>query len=448
MNYQTFTDTIRANFDNFNSKLSIPINIKNYDDINISKVENYYCNGNSLTFQPHIYNYKIAYWRVVKSIEIEISGQSDDYAQVIVNNSITVHPNLQDTLGIKDGIYIWGKTQSSDYVKEKHPFTMTNEILNIQFGAVNTLPTVCYLKASLKIRLFFQFTDTITSKATQLLSNSISTNLAIQNQETFTFKALDPGSNQVVGYSKSYIFTKKLRASFKYAKHIIVKFSGTANDYATINLNLGGNNYNYQSNASYYFAGCYSSVKPDGSFVDFVNYNLDQNINFNNNQVNVKITQHGTCFLWTDISVQGSILVQYKQFTDTLNPISIEISTLNKQLSNTVTYIFFNGEVKAQINYSSVIGCMRGVCLSEMNSSLSMWTTLSEFSVRVLSAGGNHSENIIVSSHTASYYGDYAVVYTKTGKIVKKGSYSVSCIVPAGNMGTPAYGQSGVFTIP
>lgn len=162
------------------------------------------------------------------------------------------------------------------------------------------------------------FTDTITSKATQLLSNSISTNLAIQNQETFTFKALDPGSNQVVGYSKSYIFTKKLRASFKYAKHIIVKFSGTANDYATINLNLGGNNYNYQSNASYYFAGCYSSIKPDGSFVDFVNYNLDQNINFNNNQVNVKITQHGTCALWTDISVQGSILVQYKQFTDTI----------------------------------------------------------------------------------------------------------------------------------
>lgn len=136
------------------------------------------------------------------------------------------------------------------------------------------------------------------------------------------------------------------------------------------------------------------------------------------------------------------------RFTDTLNPISIEISTLNKQLSNTVTYIFFNGEVKAQINYSSVIGCMSGVCLSEMKSSLSMWTTLSEFSVRVLSAGGNHSENIIVSSHTASYYGDYAVVYTKTGKIVKKGSYSVSCIVPAGNMGTPAYGQSGVFTIP
>ena len=155
MNYYTFTDTIRANFDNFNSKLSISINVKNYDDINISKVENYYCNGNSLTFQPHIYNYKFAYWRVVKSIEIEISGQADDYAQVIVNNSITVHPNLQDTLGIKDGIYIWGKTQSSDYVKEKHPFTMTNENLNIQFGTVNTLPTVCYLKASLKIRLFF-----------------------------------------------------------------------------------------------------------------------------------------------------------------------------------------------------------------------------------------------------------------------------------------------------
>ena len=168
MNYQTFTDTIRANFDNFNSKLSISINVKNYDDINISKVENYYCNGNSLTFQPHIYNYKFAYWRVVKSIEIEISGQADDYAQVIVNNSITVHPNLQDTLGIKDGIYIWGKTQSSDYVKEKHPFTMTNENLNIQFGTVNTLPTVCYLKASLKIRLFFQFTNSISPSVNSL----------------------------------------------------------------------------------------------------------------------------------------------------------------------------------------------------------------------------------------------------------------------------------------
>lgn len=181
-----------------------------------------------------------------------------------------------------------------------------------------------------------QFTDTITSKATQLLSNSISTNLAIQNQETFTFKALDPGSNQVVGYSKSYIFTKKLRASFKYAKHIIVKFSGTANDYATINLNLGGNNYNYQSNASYYFAGCYSSVKPDGSFVDFVNYNLDQNINFNNNQVNVKITQHGTCALWTDISVQGSILVQYKQFTNT---VKTSVSTFSANLNNSIQLV-------------------------------------------------------------------------------------------------------------
>lgn len=185
------------------------------------------------------------------------------------------------------------------------------------------------------------FTDTITSKATQLLSNSISTNLAIQNQETFTFKALDPGSNQVVGYSKSYIFTKKLRASFKYAKHIIVKFSGTANDYATINLNLGGNNYNYQSNASYYLAGCYSSVKPDGSFVDFVNYNLDQNINFNNNQVNVKITQHGTCSLWTDISVQGSILVQYKQFTSTVKLSSnSSYATINKDIP--VGYFFTN----------------------------------------------------------------------------------------------------------
>lgn len=191
---------------------------------------------------------------------------------------------------------------------------------------------------SIKKRMIisYQFTDTITSKATQLLSNSISTNLAIQNQETFTFKALDPGSNQVVGYSKSYIFTKKLRASFKYAKHIIVKFSGTANDYATINLNLGGNNYNYQSNASYYFAGCYSSIKPDGSFVDFVNYNLDQNINFNNNQVNVKITQHGTCALWTDISVQGSILVQYKQFTDT---VKTSVSTFSANLNNKIQLV-------------------------------------------------------------------------------------------------------------
>ena len=157
-----------------------------------------------------------------------------------------------------------------------------------------------------------RFTDTINSVATQLLSNSISKTLNIKNFEQFIFSAVDAGSNQPLGYSKDYVYSQKLRASFKYVKHIIVKFSGTANDYATINLNLGGNNYNYQSNASYYFSGCYSSIKPDGSFVDFVNYNLDQNINFNNNQVNVKITQHGTCALWTDISVQGSILVQYK----------------------------------------------------------------------------------------------------------------------------------------
>lgn len=156
------------------------------------------------------------------------------------------------------------------------------------------------------------FTDTINSVATQLLSNSISKTLNIKNFEQFNFSAVAAGSNQPLGYSKDYVYSQKLRASFKYVKHIIVKFSGTANDYATINLNLGGNNYNYQSPASYYFRGCYSAVKPDGSYVDFVNYNLDQNINFNNNQVNVKITQHGTCETWTDISVQGSILVQYK----------------------------------------------------------------------------------------------------------------------------------------
>ena len=91
---------------------------------------------------------------------------------------------------------------------------------------------------------------------------------------------------------------------------------------------------------------------------------------------------------------------------------------------------------------------MSDVCLSEMHSSLSMWSSLSEFSVRVLSAEGNHYENIIASSHTASYYGDYDVVYKKTGKIVKKGSYSVRCSVPAGNMGVKTYGQSQVFTIP
>lgn len=221
-----FTDTIRANFDNFNSKLSIPINIKNYDDINISKVENYYCNGNSLTFQPHIYNYKIAYWRVVKSIEIEISGQSDDYAQVIVNNSITVHPNLQDTLGIKDGIYIWGKTQSSDYVKEKHPFTMTNENLNIQFGTVNTLPTVCYLKASLKIRLFFQFTDTI-----KVLCNNASKQILISKPFTAPTSTSERCRqygyyygipiDDFVGSSGAASLTKTFTASdFLYSEHI------------------------------------------------------------------------------------------------------------------------------------------------------------------------------------------------------------------------------------
>lgn len=199
ISYQ-FTDTIRANFDNFNSKLSIPINIKNYDDINISNVENYYCNGNSLTFQPHIYNYKIAYWRVVKSIEIEISGQADDYAQVIVNNSITVHPNLQDTLGIKDGIYIWGKTQSSDYVKEKHPFTMTNENLNIQFGTVNTLPTVCFLKASLKIRLFFQFTDTVTPTLKSLGSFNNSLKIVLKTVFTTRISNIISDTGRCEGY--------------------------------------------------------------------------------------------------------------------------------------------------------------------------------------------------------------------------------------------------------
>lgn len=68
---------------------------------------------------------------------------------------------------------MWGKTQSSDYVKEKHPFTMTNENLNIQFGTVNTLPSECHLKASLKIRLFFQFTNTINATLSTVISDNI-----------------------------------------------------------------------------------------------------------------------------------------------------------------------------------------------------------------------------------------------------------------------------------
>ena len=236
-----FTDTIRANFDNFNSKLSIPINIKNYDDINISNVENYYCNGNSLTFQPHIYNYKIAYWRVVKSIEIEISGQADDYAQVIVNNSITVHPNLQDTLGIKDGIYIWGKTQSSDYVKEKHPFTMTNENLNIQFGTVNTLPTVCFLKASLKIRLFFQFTGTI-----NVLSNKNSVSLKVKRLEYFHFRSALPSGacGQTASLNKSFELSPYIKAGLIKSITVTSNFddygSASINGITVGSCNLGG----------------------------------------------------------------------------------------------------------------------------------------------------------------------------------------------------------------
>ena len=335
-----FTDTIRANFDNFNSKLSIPINIKNYDDINISKVENYYCNGNSLTFQPHIYNYKIAYWRVVKSIEIEISGQSDDYAQVIVNNSITVHPNLQDTLGIKDGIYIWGKTQSSDYVKEKHPFTMTNENLNIQFGTVNTLPTVCYLKASLKIRLFFQFTNTVKTSVSTFSANL---NNSIQLVNIYTIK----GSNVAECHVFDIVDVWKLL----YILNISVKSNNIEKAYITATLTAEGDDeFIFKLNNSYNMslpsnAGSCMTCSACGNYTNFYKnstktFDVTQYLQ-DTNSIYVYFHNFTGGYSYKISNLEFTIKTYSKlQFTNSISPSVNSLGTLNKTLKVVLKTVF------------------------------------------------------------------------------------------------------------
>lgn len=335
-----FTDTVTVDFSGYNNQLNISLNMfypvtftvkQNISGVmpqfypgNGSHYGNFLANYSSIVLKgkPNT-TYMYKFTSFANSIDGSlVYGTIDNWSRAFESNKgKSVRCQNSDPVGTE--CYISGEfttTQkivtdengyfsflflSCSYIKDLH-----NLYGNFKIFDYRNSKTVLVGQTNISVE---QFTDTINSKATQLLSDSISVNLAIQNHETFIFYASDLGSNQPVGYSKNYVFTKKLRASFKYAKHITAKFSGTANDYATINLNLGGNKWNYQSATSIYFNGCYSSVTPEGKFVDFVNYNLDQDVTFNDNLLNVIIVQHGTCSFWTDISVQGSIIVQYKQ---------------------------------------------------------------------------------------------------------------------------------------
>ena len=60
-----------------------------------------------------------------------------------------------------------------------------------------------------------------------------------------------------------------------------------------------------------YFGGCWSSVNPDGSLHDYVDFQKESNISLNSKVFSVLIIQHGTCAYYTSINVKGTVTIYY-----------------------------------------------------------------------------------------------------------------------------------------
>lgn len=156
------------------------------------------------------------------------------------------------------------------------------------------------------------FTDTIKTVASLSSATLARTSITVKNYEIFEFSALAPSGDKPVGYSKSYAFLKNIKVSPKYAYKAVISFSGTCNDYAEINVKLGESTLSYSSPMNVFFGGCYSSINPDGTIHDYVNFQKESNISLNSNVFSVLIIQHGSCALRTDINVKGTITIYYK----------------------------------------------------------------------------------------------------------------------------------------
>ena len=156
-----------------------------------------------------------------------------------------------------------------------------------------------------------KFTSTISTVASLSSATLARTSITVKNYEIFEFSALDPGGNKPVGYSKSYAFSKNIKVSPKYAYKAVISFSGFCNDYAEINVKLGESTLSYSSPMNVYFGGCWSSVNPDGSMHDYVDFQKESNISLNSKVFSVLIIQHGTCSYYTNIDVKGTVTIYY-----------------------------------------------------------------------------------------------------------------------------------------
>ena len=155
------------------------------------------------------------------------------------------------------------------------------------------------------------FTSTISTAASLSSATLARTSITVKNYEIFEFSALDPGGEKTVGYSKSYAFSKNIKVSPKYAYKAVISFSGFCNDYAEINIKLGESTLSYSSPMNVYFGGCWSSVNPDGSMHDYVDFQKESNISLNSKVFSVLIIQHGTCAYYTSINVKGTVTIYY-----------------------------------------------------------------------------------------------------------------------------------------
>ena len=217
---------------------------------------------------------------------------------------------------------------------------MTNENLNIQFGTVNTLPTVCFLKASLKIRLFFQFTNTVKTSVSTFSANL---NNSIQLVNIYTIK----GSNVAECHVFDIVDVWKLL----YILNISVKSNNIEKAYITATLTAEGDDeFIFKLNNSYNMslpsnAGSCMTCSACGNYTNFYKnstktFDVTQYLQ-DTNSIYVYFHNFTGGYSYKISNLEFTIKTYSKlQFTDTVTPTLKSLGSFNNSLKIVLKTVF------------------------------------------------------------------------------------------------------------
>lgn len=127
----------KASADHNNIKNTV---IHNFLDLSIDEVDDYVCNGYSLTEQLKTYSYKIPGYKAVKHLDVRFKGSRVDDNAVLRINGVKLYDLA---LCCNNG---WDKSKTVEWI-------MDSEDLIVEVGAWNRFTSVCWFNGGFSIKV-------------------------------------------------------------------------------------------------------------------------------------------------------------------------------------------------------------------------------------------------------------------------------------------------------